>query len=70
MLFIDGFSGHLGLAVAEFCVEFHIQLILLRSNMTHVIQPLGVYFSFARTSAKTEFYFCIDAMSCDCCVIS
>lgn len=43
ILFIDGFSGHLGLEVAEFCVEFGIQLILLRSNMTHVIQPLGVY---------------------------
>ena len=43
MLLIDGFSGHLGLEIAEFCVEFGIQLILLRSNMTHVIQPLGVY---------------------------
>ena len=40
MLFIDGFSGQL--AIAEFCVEFGIQLILLRSNMTHVIQPLHI----------------------------
>ena len=46
MLFIDGFSGHLGLAIAEFCVEFGIQLILLRENMTHVLQPNGVYIPF------------------------
>ena len=44
VLFIDGFSGHLGLAIAEFCEEFAIQLILFHSNMTHILQPLGMHF--------------------------
>ena len=43
VLFIDGFSGHLGLAIAEFCEEFGIQLILFHSNMTHILQPLGMH---------------------------
>ena len=41
LLFVDGFSGHLGLAIAEYCLEHQIQLVLLRANMTHILQPLG-----------------------------
>ena len=41
LLFVDGFSGHLGLAIAEYCLEHEIQLVLLRANMTHILQPLG-----------------------------
>ena len=55
ILFIDGFSGHLGLSVAEFCSEFGIQLILLRSNMTHVLQPLDVkIFGPAKTAIRAR----------------
>ena len=41
LLFVDGYSGHLGLAIAEYCLEHGIQLVLLRANMTHILQPLG-----------------------------
>ena len=41
ILVIDGFKGHLGLAIAEYCDQHGIQLVLLRANMTHVLQPLG-----------------------------
>lgn len=41
VLLFDGYSGHLGLAIAEYCLEHEIQLVLLRANMTHVLQPLG-----------------------------
>ena len=57
MLLIDGFSGHLGLEIAEFCVEFGIQLILLHSNMTHVIQPLGVRLSSLSLLTYTDSSF-------------
>ena len=42
ILVIDGFSGHLGLAIAEYCDQNGIQLLLLRPNMTHITQPLDV----------------------------
>ena len=43
LLFVDGYGGHLGLAIAEYCLEHGIQLVLLRANMTHVLQPLGEF---------------------------
>ena len=58
MLVIDGFSGHLGLAIAEFCVEFGIQLVLLRSNMTHVLQPLGVFFFYIKIIFNNKIFRC------------
>ena len=55
ILFIDGFSGHLGLSVAEFCSEFRIQLILLRAQMTHVLQPCDVnIFGPAKTRIRAK----------------
>ena len=42
ILVIDGYKGHLGLAIAEYCDQHGIQLVLLRANMTHVLQPLGM----------------------------
>ena len=42
ILVIDGYKGHLGLAIAEYCDLHGIQLVLLRANMTHVLQPLGM----------------------------
>ena len=42
LLVIDGFRGHLGLAISEYCDQNGIQLLLLRANMTHITQPLDV----------------------------
>ena len=42
ILVIDGFRGHLGLAISEYCDQNGIQLLLLRANMTHITQPLDV----------------------------
>ena len=36
VVFIDGYAGHLGLKIAEFCVEFGIKLWRLKENTTHV----------------------------------
>ena len=42
ILFIDGFSGHLGPDIFDYCREQQIQLWLFKPNMTHVVQPLGM----------------------------
>ena len=42
ILVIDGFRGHLVLAISEYCDQNGIQLMLLRANMTHITQPLDV----------------------------
>ena len=36
VLFCDGYAGHLGLEIAEFCVLFGIKLWRLKENTTHV----------------------------------
>ena len=38
VLFCDGYAGHLGLDIAEFCVTFGIKLWRLKENTTHVTQ--------------------------------
>ena len=42
VLFLDGYKGHYGLDVIEFCELKQIQLWLLRANMTHLLQPLDL----------------------------
>ena len=52
ILFIDGASPHISLAMAKFCKESLIQPWLLKPNTTHLCQPLD--FSFF-SSLKTGF---------------
>jgi len=44
ILYIDGHSSHLTMAVSDFCREKQIILIALHPNATHVLQPLDVSF--------------------------
>ena len=55
VLVMDGFSGHLGLEVAEFCESRDIQLWLLRPNTTHLLQPLDLaFFSPLKSRMKSR----------------
>ena len=40
ILFIDGYSGHLGPDIFEYCRKNQIRLWLFKPNMTHLLQPL------------------------------
>lgn len=44
VLYMDGHSSHLTMALSEFCSIHKIILVALYSNATHVIQPLDVAF--------------------------
>ena len=44
ILFIDGASPHISLAMAKFCKEVQIQPWLLKPNTTHLCQPLDLSF--------------------------
>ncbi|CAD6216234.1 GSCOCG00011304001-RA-CDS [Cotesia congregata] len=44
ILYIDGHSSHLTMAVSDFCREKQIVLIALHPNATHILQPLDVAF--------------------------
>lgn len=42
ILFVDGHSSHLTLALSDFCVQNKIELIALYPNATHLLQPMDV----------------------------
>ncbi|KAG5874402.1 hypothetical protein JTB14_016769 [Gonioctena quinquepunctata] len=42
VLFVDGHSSHLTMALSDFCVENGIELVALFPNSTHILQPLDV----------------------------
>lgn len=42
VLFVDGHSSHLTLALSNFCVAHQIELIALYPNATHLLQPMDV----------------------------
>uniref|UniRef100_A0A6P7GWS7 Uncharacterized protein LOC114347427 isoform X2 n=1 Tax=Diabrotica virgifera virgifera TaxID=50390 RepID=A0A6P7GWS7_DIAVI len=42
VLFLDGHTSHISLALSEFCKEKGIILVALLPNSTHVLQPLDV----------------------------
>lgn len=44
ILFLDGHSSHMTLALSEFCSKNQIILISLVANATHILQPLDVAF--------------------------
>ncbi|XP_077268790.1 uncharacterized protein LOC143900891 [Temnothorax americanus] len=44
VLFLDGHSSHLTMALSNFCREKEIELIALYPNATHILQPLDVAF--------------------------
>lgn len=43
-VFLDNFSGHMGLDIAAFCKENGIHLLGLHPNATFIMQPLDVGF--------------------------
>ncbi|KAL0102680.1 hypothetical protein PUN28_018176 [Cardiocondyla obscurior] len=44
VLFLDGHTSHLTMALSNFCSEKEIELIALYPNATHILQPLDVAF--------------------------
>ena len=55
LLFIDGASCHLSIAMARLCLEHSIQPVLLRPNTTHLTQALDLtYFSSLKARLKKE----------------
>ena len=64
ILVIDGYSGHLGLAIAEYCDQHRIQLVLLRANMTHVLQPLGTDLYLIFSLFLINLFRCQSVWSC------
>ncbi|KAJ3658623.1 hypothetical protein Zmor_010352 [Zophobas morio] len=42
LLFLDGHSSHLTMALSDFCFSNEIELIALYPNATHILQPLDV----------------------------
>ena len=42
LLFMDGASPHISLAMADYCLEHGIQPILFKPNTTHLTQPLDL----------------------------
>ena len=38
VVFCDGYAGHLGLEIAEFCITYGIKLWRLKENTTHITQ--------------------------------
>ena len=42
IVFADGFKGHYGIEIAEFCDQNKIKMIFLKPNTTHACQPLDV----------------------------
>ena len=42
IVFADGYKGHYGLEIAEFCAQNQIKMIFLKPNTTHACQPLDV----------------------------
>ena len=38
IVFCDGYAGHLGLEIAEFCITYGIKLWRLKENTTHITQ--------------------------------
>ena len=42
IIFADGFKGHYGIEIAEFCKQNRIKMIFLKPNTTHACQPLDV----------------------------
>lgn len=57
ILFLDGHSSHLSLALSEFCSEKGIILIALLPNSTHIMQPMDVaVFHPLKTSWKKKVH--------------
>ena len=42
IVFADGYKGHYGIEIAEFCEKNKIKMIFLKPNTTHACQPLDV----------------------------
>lgn len=56
LLITDGFSGHLGFELIEYCVQFDIVLCILPSHSTHLTQPLDVgVFQPLKNAHQKEF---------------
>ncbi|KAL8364613.1 hypothetical protein RB595_006081 [Gaeumannomyces hyphopodioides] len=56
-LLLDGFAGHLGIEVIDYCQRFDIQLNILPSHSTHRMQPMdvGVFTHFKRAHQNVLF---------------
>ena len=55
LLFIDGVSCHISLAISQLCDKLGIQPILLRPNTTHLTQPLDLtFYSSLKSGMKRE----------------
>ena len=55
ILLIDGASCHLSLEMAQLCLNYQIQPILLRPNTTHLCQALDLtFFASLKAGLKTE----------------
>ena len=53
IVYADGFKGHYGLKIAEFCEENQIKMIFLKPNTTHACQPLDLT-SFAALKREVK----------------
>ena len=53
IVYADGFKGHYGLEIAEFCEENQIKMIFLKPNTTHACQPLDLT-SFAALKREVK----------------
>ena len=49
---MDGYRGHLGVKIANFCLEKKIKLWLLPPNTSHVTQPLDQFFGPVKSRMK------------------
>ena len=53
IVFLDGASPHISLAMAEYCRSQNIQPWLLKPNSTHLLQPLDLtFFKVLKTKLK------------------
>ena len=57
LLIIDGAKAHISLQAAEFCLAKQIQPVLLKPNMTHLLQPLDLtFFCSLKKQLKSSAY--------------
>lgn len=41
-LFLDGFTGHFGMEILDYCLRFDIEIVILPPHSTHYMQPMDV----------------------------
>ena len=51
LLIIDGAKAHISLQAAEFCIAHQIQPVLLKPNMTHLLNLLSVFLTVLQHQA-------------------